>query len=613
MSNKTIILLLAVAAAGTAAAANAISPYNAVRAPEISCDQPSTWRFETSSETDSGRTVFTVRMKSPTPATPPEFDVFFTESGADVHNVWVPYYGESERNRLYCVEWGSVRYTSELGQNYPIACAFNEASESRLTVAASECLRLVRYGITCHSTDALLEGRFRFFSRAEAPRTEYEAKILIDRRRGVFFGDAIADATRWIERTAGLRPCRVPEAAFDPLYSSWYAFWQDVHDKELEEEARMAAALGMKTMILDDGWQKESSKSYYSATGDWMPVASRFPDFRGHVDKVHAAGLKYMLWLSVPFVGNESKAFKLFEGKFLPGDGDVRILDPRFPEVRQYLVDTYVRCVRDWDFDGLKLDFIDSIVLDGTDPAEKDGWAGRDVRTVPEAVDRLMKEVYAALTAVKPDVLVEFRQKYTGPAIRQYGNMLRAADCPCDLVGNRRRIADLRLASGGTAVHSDMLVWSRDDTPEDAARSILSAIFGVVQYSMRLATIPPPQKDAIRHWIAFSQEHRETLLKGRFRPYNPELMYPLIEAEGERERIFAVYSPGQLVLLPADKTAYVINATKSAQIAVRQKKPPKSVEVFDTLGKKVLVNPPASMDGCTQLYIPASGYARLAW
>ena len=613
MSNKTIILLLAVAAAGTAAAANAISPYNAVRAPEISCDQPSTWRFETSSETDSGRTVFTVRMKSPTPATPPEFDVFFTESGADVHNVWVPYYGESERNRLYCVEWGSVRYTSELGQNYPIACAFNEASESRLTVAASECLRLVRYGITCHSTDALLEGRFRFFSRAEAPRTEYEAKILIDRRRGVFFGDAIADATRWIERTAGLRPCRVPEAAFDPLYSSWYAFWQDVHDKELEEEARMAAALGMKTMILDDGWQKESSKSYYSATGDWMPVASRFPDFRGHVDKVHAAGLKYMLWLSVPFVGNESKAFKRFEGKFLPGDGDVRILDPRFPEVRQYLVDTYVRCVRDWDFDGLKLDFIDSIVLDGADPAEKDGWAGRDVRTVPEAVDRLMKEVYAALTSVKPDVLIEFRQKYTGPAIRQYGNMLRAADCPCDLVGNRRRIADLRLASGGTAVHSDMLVWSRDDTPEDAARSILSAIFGVVQYSMRLATIPPPQKDAIRHWIAFSQEHRETLLKGRFRPYNPELMYPLIEAEGERERIFAVYSPGQLVLLPADKTAYVINATKSAQIAVRQKKTPKSVEVFDTLGKQVLVNPPASMDGCTQFCIPASGYARLEW
>ena len=78
---------------------------------------------------------------------------------------------------------------------------------------------------------------------------------------------------------------------------------------------------------------------------------------------------------------------------------------------------------------------------------------------------------------------------------------------------------------------------------------------------MRLATIPPWQKEAIRHWIAFSQAHRETLLKGKFRPYSPELMYPLIEAEGEGERIFAVYSPGQSVKLPADKTAYVLNAT----------------------------------------------------
>ena len=609
---KTNIAFAAAVLSVAVQAANVISPRNAPHAPEILCENPGTWAFETSTAMDMGRTVFTVRMKSPSPATPPQFDVYFTESGADAHNLWVPIYEANERSRLYAIEWGSVRYTSELGQNYPIACAFNEASGNKLTIAASECLRLVKYAITCHSTDALLEGRFRFFSRAEAPRTDYEVKILID-RRDVFFGDAIGEATRWIEKTAGLKPCRVPEAAFDPLYSSWYAYWQDVHDKDIEQEARMAAALGMKTMILDDGWQKEASKSYYSATGDWMPVKSRFPDFRGHVDKVHAAGLKYMLWLSVPFVGNESKAFKRFEGKFLPGGGDVRVLDPRFPEVRKYLVDTYVRCVKDWDFDGLKLDFIDQIVLHGKDPAEKDNWAGRDTRTVPEAVDRLMKEVRAALVAVKPDVLIEFRQRYTGPAIRQYGNMLRATDCPSDILGNRRRIADLRLASGGTAVHADMLVWSRDDTPEDAARVILDAIFGVIQYSMRLATIPERQKAVIRHWLEFSQAHRATLLKGAFRPYNPELMYPLIEAEGAAERIFAVYGPNQAVKCQADKTAYILNATKSRDIVLRCGKEPKSVEVFDTFGARVDLPKPSFANGMAVLDVPASGYARIVW
>ena len=229
---KTNIAFAAAVLAVAVQAANVISPRNAPHAPEILCENPGTWAFETSTAMDMGRTVFTVRMKSPSPATPPQFDVYFTESGADAHNLWVPIYEANERSRLYAIEWGSVRYTSELGQNYPIACAFNEASGNKLTIAASECLRLVKYAITCHSTDALLEGRFRFFSRAEAPRTDYEVKILIDRRE-VFFGDAIGEATRWIEKTAGLKPCRVPEAAFDPLYSSWYAFWQDVHDKDI--------------------------------------------------------------------------------------------------------------------------------------------------------------------------------------------------------------------------------------------------------------------------------------------------------------------------------------------------------------------------------------------
>ena len=265
------------------------------------------------------------------------------------------------------------------------------------------------------------------------------------------------------------------------------------------------AALGMKSMILDDGWQKESLRDVYSATGDWMPAKGRFPDFRAHVDAVHAAGIeKYLLWLSVPFVGVESAAYGRFKGKFFRCGKTVGVLDPRFPEVRRYLVDTYVRCVRDWDFDGLKLDFIDAFSVDAEDPAFAEDWKGRDCKTVSEGVERLMEDVRAALVAVKPDVLVEFRQKYIGPGIRPYGNILRATGCPSDLVGNRRRIADLRLTSGGTAVHSDMLVWSPDDTPEDAGRVILNTIFGVVQYSMKLATLPESHRAVIRRWIGFA-------------------------------------------------------------------------------------------------------------
>ena len=597
----TIALFLALGAKG-----------EATRAIELntSCNETNGWRFAVSRfEREAGLEEFEVELSRDAEAQPPTFDAWFNVSGADAHNCWVPYYEANERSRLYAIEWGAVRYESEIGKNLPVCCAFNEAGDNKLLVAASECMRNVRYAITCRSTDCRLEARFRFFTKQEVPCRRYKVRILADRRPR-HFSEAVADSVRWIERTAGLSPCRVPEAAFDPIYSSWYAFWQDVHADVLEREASIAAKLGMKTMILDDGWQKSKSKSFYSATCDWRPAADRFPDFRAHVDKVHAAGISnYMLWLSVPYVGTESAAYAKFEKMSLRRAQDWIVLDPRFPEVRRYLVDTYVRCVRDWDFDGLKLDFIDSIDC-SRDPAMADGWAGRDCKTIPDGIDRLMKEVRSALVAVKPDVLLEFRQRYTGPAIRQYGNMLRANDCPSDILGNRRRIIDLRLASGNTAVHSDMLVWSPEDTVEDAARVILNALFGVIQYSMRLESLPSEQCDLIRHWIGFTQRHREALLMGSFRPHHPELMYPVVEAWNDSERIVAVYGENQVVDARRSRELYVVNASHRKGVAIRFDKGAfRVVELFDALGRPVGEFRPPIDGGLADVPIPECGYA----
>ena len=576
ITGRAVALFLGIELCGSVAVAGEVDL-------KVDLKEKGSWRYELVRNSKGPQEVFTIRLKTDVPTAPPEFDAFFTCAPHGAHNLWQPMDEGMERHRLYAIEWGSVRYSSELARNEPLACAFGEDEFNSLTIACSEAMRHVKYAITSHSTDALLEGHFRFFTKPEHPISSYEVKILVDRRR-IFWADAVREASAWIGEAAGLRPCRVPEAAFDPLYSSWYAFWQDVHDDDIVREVKSAAALGMKSAILDDGWQKESSKSYYSATGDWVPAKSRFPDMRAHVDKVHAAGIKnYMLWLSVPFVGNEAKAYKRFRGKYLWGEGgDVAGLDPRFPEVREHLVKTYERCVRDWDFDGLKLDFIDAISADD-DPAAKEGWRGRDCKTIPEGVDRLMTAVHDRLSAIKPNILIEFRQRYTGPAIRRYGNMLRATDCPYDLVGNRKRIADLRLTSGGTAVHSDMLVWNSSDTPEEAGRVILNAIFGVVQYSMKLAAVSDSHRAVIRRWIDFSAAHRETLLKGSFRPRHPELMYPVIEAESAAERIVAVYSDGIFVTVASDRPTFILNAAAKAEVVVDLAAPTK-VRAYDVFG-----------------------------
>lgn len=583
---------------------------------EITCNDLRGWKFDTEVTQDDGRDVVTVKVSSPTNAMPPQFGVFFRVSGAGVQNVWVSDF-ERDGYHLYPQLWWDwlSRYRSQLARDTPIAVGFNSQETAPVALACSEAFEPVDFGLYADDRTCEIVGRCEFFTRPTTPVREYCVSVMLD-RRGRGFSDTVRDCSRWISKRNGFTSADVPQSAFDPLYSTWYAYLQDVRDKELEEEARLAADLGMKTMILDDGWQKVDSASFYSATGDWMPVKSRFPNMKAHVKAVHDAGLNYMLWLSVPYVGDESAAWSRFKDKLLMTHGEkspgiIGIMDPRFPEVREYLISTYERVVGEWGFDGVKLDFIDQFALNGPDPALKDNYAGRDCRSVSAAVDCLMKDVLARLKKIKPDVLVEFRQHYMGPAILQYGNMMRCADCPADPTSNRKRICDLRLTSGGLAVHSDMLVWSKDETPEGTALPILNALFSTIQYSMILKTIPLAHRDVIRHWLAFSQKHRNALVKGSFTPHHPENGYTWIEGECADERIVAVYANDVYVRTGSpDRPVYIVNATGGIGVVVDIAAPCR-VEFFDVFG-----NPSGVVDfsaGFAKLPIPSSGFAKVIW
>ena len=574
----------------------------------LECAEADGWRFQIAETTDDRVSEITVRLIRDEPARPPKFALTFETSGVGADHVWTPY---DDRYTLWPKEWGKVRYSSQLAFRAPIAAAFEDGGRNVLSLACSEAMRRVDYGLTIGSSDCRLNGRIEFFNEDEPPISAYKVTVRLD-ARDVFWADGVRSSAKWISDTAGFAACTVPKAARDPLYSTWYAFWQDVHAGELEVEARLAAELGMKSMILDDGWQKVKSRNYYSATGDWMPVQSRFPDMKAHVARVHESGIRnYLLWLAVPFVGDESAAWGRFKDKLLnPGTTNVGILDPRFPEVREYLVETYVRAVRDWGFDGLKLDFIDEFkVPEGGDPAEKDGYAGRDIRSIPVAVDTLMKEIVRRLSAIRPDVLLEFRQQYMGPAIRQYGNMIRATDCPADSDKIRKLVCDLRLTSGETAVHSDMLVWSPEEPPERAARPILNSLFSTIQYSMVLAKTPAPHREVIHHWIAFTEAHRAALQEGSFRPHHPELNYPLVEGESDKERVVAVYAPGLSVkIADDDKTQLAINVTGTGSLAL-DLSAARVADVYDTFGRHV--RSATLPEGLARVDVPASGYVRL--
>ena len=280
-------------------------------------------------------------------------------------------------------------------------------------------------------------------------------------------------------------------------------------------------------------------------------------------------GLKYLMWFSVPYVGKMSRAWELFKDKLLYWNEfqQAGILDIRYPKVREYLKGIYGKAVKEWGIDGLKLDFIDEFYLHPDSPSFSEGM---DYADVQEALDVLLTEVMEELTSVRPDILIEFRQRYIGPQIRKYGNLLRVSDCPGSGISNRVGIVDLRLLSGKTAVHSDMLMWHEAETAQDAALQVLSCIFSTVQISVSLDKLTEEMKKMLLFWMAFMQEHKQLLQESQIKPQEPENLYPQVMVEDEKIQILVQYSRGRTVdLRRLHKCMYYIHAVKEEEVCIR--------------------------------------------
>ena len=514
--------------------------------------------------------IVTLHLDAKDTRRPEPFEVFFSVSSRGIDSRYIT---QNDNIMEFKADWmGSTG--SSLASGYPLMSYISHGKDNRLTVACSEAIRRMEFTSGVNEGNSRVNYKAKFFADDEAPISSYDVEFRID-CRDIGYVESIGDVVRWFESMPLYRPAKVPSCAIDPLYSFWYSYHQNLTTANVEKECSLAPEYGMKTLILDDGWQTDNNWGGYAYCGDWEVSKKKFADFAGHIKKVQSQnGMKYVVWYSLPFVGFKSKNYERFKGKYLYDNKRLgaSILDPRFPEVREFLINIYENAVKDWNLDGFKLDFIDNFRLPEIDPAIAENYAGRDIKSVPMAVDRLMTDIIGRLTALKPDILIEFRQTYIGPAMRKYGNMFRAADCPQDLLANRKRTISLRLTSGDTAVHSDMLMWSKDDDAAAAIRQLLAVYFSVPQISVRLDEIPASHKEMLKYHLDFWTAHRDTLLRGRFDPRHPELNFPAVYAYGKDEQVVVVYDENQVVDLKASngKSAYIVNATSAGVLAVRK-------------------------------------------
>ncbi|MGG0173966.1 glycoside hydrolase family 36 protein [Paenibacillus dokdonensis] len=538
---------------------------------------------------------------------PKSVQISWQHPAIDISGYWDP---GANREKGLRMDF-STPFQSKATSLAPVCSLYNPEGQNRLTTAFSDAMRPLRMRAGIHEETAEFEVWLELFTEACPPIDHYEAVIRIDTRE-LFYADCLREVGQWWADMPGYTPAFVPDTARLPMYSTWYSFHQQLDPAEIEKQCLLAKELGCEAVIVDDGWQTDDNQRGYAYCGDWEAAPKRIADMRRLVEHVHALGMKFILWYSVPFVGKHSKAWSRFKGKFMNSYGvDTAVFDPRFPEVREYLIGTYEEALRTWGIDGFKLDFVDSFNLSQEMRYSLGG--GRDYDSVPEAVDRLLSDVMLRLKSIHPDVMIEFRQNYIGPLMRKYGNMFRVADCPNNYSQNRIGSIDIRLLSGNTAVHSDMMMWNWNDRPENVALQFIHSLFSVPQLSVLIDRVPESHRQVIAFWLGFWREHRELLLAGSLRPQSPEYMYPVVYASDSNRLLAAVYSEQIIHIDSVERTIFlIVNGTSREAVVVQLAGQIRGMmTVLDCTGSEISNQMIHLQEGIHLFKLPPSGLIRL--
>lgn len=525
---------------------NGLAPLPSV---SVTCTDPQAELTSESTVLEDGLTVMTVMVRQE-PGTAFGVRLKWSTSTGTALAYWHP---DSDKRRRLLPTWASSRTVS--GMYYaPVGVLYDEDARTVEAWTLSE----VRDPVTIRAGIDEETSWFRHELDIDAAPTDdgvYRVSLLIDRRM-LSMAQSLRDIGKW----HAVDTLDVPELAYLPLYSTWYAFHTKMSQDDVAAELAEATDIGCGTAIVDHGWQAPADTKDFQSAGDWEVNREKFPD-------PTQLSLPTLFWVALAYIGRESRAWDRFSSSMLNIDEGrgIALLDPRDPDVRAHLIDCCCRVLRDYQLHGLKLDFICmwARIRDTPPPPSA------DTDRIDIAVDRLLTDLLERVREIRPDILIEFRQRYMGPLMWRYANMFRAGDCPADRLDNRVRTVDLRLLMPAGAVHSDMITWDSSCSPEAAANHLLASLFAVPQISVRLTTLPAPAHRAVRHWIGFLRQHRKLLLTGEIEVTRPDAGYPIVRARQSGTTIIGCYEPPTVVRIgAADGNVILVNATQSTELIV---------------------------------------------
>ena len=176
------------------------------------------------------------------------------------------------------------------------------------------------------------------------------------------FYDAMA-RYRQLMGDLGVRPVSDLEPEnFAPAWCTW-GYVRTFTLNDVRDKIPQVVRMGMKELILDDGWQ--------DLFGNWRPTREKFPggeaDMRGLIANVHAAGLKFRLWWSPGSADPGSDIDREHPDWFIldragnreKASWNAYYLCPAYAPVREAFRQLVRRMVSDWGVDSFKVDGTD--------------------------------------------------------------------------------------------------------------------------------------------------------------------------------------------------------------------------------------------------------------
>ena len=288
----------------------------------------------------------------------------------------------------------------------------------------------------------------------------------------VYHGDFYEPLSLWsnaIEKEGLSRPKNNPEN-YAVSWCGW-GYESDVTPKQMTDTIPKLKELGVHWATLDDRW--------FNNYGDWQPRPDRFGGdaMERMVKEFHGQGVKVQIWwlplavedgqykygnhnYVVSEVVKEHPDWLVLDekGKHARMTRNLATLCPALPEVKEYYKKVTERFIRDWDFDGHKLDNIYS-----TPKCYNPRHHHQSPMDSVYAMGDVYKTIFETTRALKEDSVTQSCPCGTPPSLAwlRYMDQAVTAD-PVGSVQVRRRIKMYKALLGpNAAIYGDHVELTR--------------------------------------------------------------------------------------------------------------------------------------------------------